>query len=66
MGEPVERKDNIMTSLSRQMLAFVNRVQSLPPGIHTIKVVKGSAGSHGLLGWAVEEGPTLERVKERK
>jgi len=42
------------------LVAFVNRVMALPPGIHTIHIVKAGRGAAGLIGWAVTVGERLE------
>ncbi len=45
------------------VLSFMNRVMALPPGIHTITLVKAERGADGIVGWSVMEGGRLEGVR---
>ena len=52
-----------LMSVPRSVVAFLNRVMALPPGIHTIQLVKTGPGANGVAGWAVVEGK-LEQPRQ--
>lgn len=60
MGVTNKRGDVRAVRIPGTMVAFVNRVMALPPGVHTIQVIKSASGAAGIVGWTVEVGNRLE------
>ncbi len=60
------KAQTVTVTLPRAVLALINRVLSLPDGVHVVTVVKSSGGAAGLVGWSVAEGPKLEGSKKNR